>query len=92
MSEQPEPVIQVLDKRRFLGPGDVLLGPDVVIEREPPPTPTVMQVGEYYEINGICYHVLKADPTYFVLTRFHGRLLMPKANATAIQLRGAKAG
>lgn len=78
----------VTDKRRFQD-GAIDCGP---VMPEPPSMPAHMYVGEFYEINGICYRVRKVTPHDVVIRRFRGTLLMPKEYATAIQLRGAKAG
>lgn len=86
MNAQPEP-LQVTDRRRIVV-GDNL--PDLV--EELPSAPEHMYVGQFYEINGVCYRVRKVTPHDVVLRRFKGTLLMPKEYATAIQLRGAKAG
>lgn len=52
-----------------------------------------LKPGDFFELRGVCYEVTKLSHKGTVFCKpYHGRLLMPKATATAVQLQGARRG
>lgn len=91
-----DPLTLVTDKRRVFGEG-IVTGPppDGLHTASQPVAPPPgyrrwMQVGEFYEIHGICWMVRKVTKHDVLLRRFTGTLVVKKADASPLQLKGAR--